>query len=259
VFTGFTLSQIGLVVHWWRTRPPRWQHRATVNGIGAVVTGLATVVFLVTKFAQGAWVVVIAVPTFVYLFLRIHAYYKRCGREMGIGQLPGMPVGKDTLVIVPVTGVSRLAQVAISEALSLGQEVIAVSVVLDQGEEGQREDEALEHEWQEWDPGVELRILRTEYASVVQPIVAFIDEAREQSSRQIVVLIPVVVPERLRYRLLHNQIDQVLTAALSSRTDVVVARVRLPVQELAGETTPLTEVRQGKGGSGDPQTPHPAS
>jgi amino acid transporter len=259
VFTGFTLSQIGLVVHWWRTRPPRWQHRATVNGIGAVVTGLATVVFLVTKFAQGAWVVVIAVPTFVYLFLRIHAYYKRCGYEMGIGQLPGMPVGKDTLVIVPVTGVSRLAQVAISEALSLGQEVIAVSVVLDQGEEGQREDEALEHEWQEWDPGVELRILRTEYASVVQPIVAFIDEAREQSSRQIVVLIPVVVPERLRYRLLHNQIDQVLTAALSSRTDVVVARVRLPVQELAGETTPLTEVRQGKGGSGDPQTPHPAS
>ncbi len=170
-----------------------------------------------------------------------------------------MPTGKDTLVIVPVTGVSRLAQHAISEALSLGQEVIAVSVVLDKGEEGQREDEALEREWAEWDPGVELRILRTEYASVVQPIVAFIDEAREQSSRQIVVLIPVVVPEHLRYRLLHNQIDQVLSAALSTRTDVVVARVRLPVQALASDRTSSTVATSGDRGSEDPETPIPAS
>ena len=57
VFTGFTLSQAGLVVHWWRTRPPRWSSRATINGFGAVVTGLATIIFLVTKFAEGAWVV----------------------------------------------------------------------------------------------------------------------------------------------------------------------------------------------------------
>ena len=59
VFTGFTLSQAGLVVHWWRDRPPRWHYRGLVNGFGAVVTALATLVFLVSKFAQGAWVVVL--------------------------------------------------------------------------------------------------------------------------------------------------------------------------------------------------------
>ena len=77
-----------------------------------------------------------------------------------------------------------------------------------------------------------MRILRTEFTSVVEPIVAFIDEARAQSDQQIVVLIPVVIPDRLRYRLLHNQIDLVLSAALRTRTDVVVARVAMPLTVL---------------------------
>ena len=68
VFTGFTLSQSGLVVHWWRTRPPRWEFRAALNGLGATVTAVATMVFILTKFTEGAWVVVIAVPAFIFLF-----------------------------------------------------------------------------------------------------------------------------------------------------------------------------------------------
>ncbi len=230
VFTGFTLSQLGLVIHWRKTRPPGWRHRAAINGFGAVITALATAIFLISKFAQGAWVVVLAVPAFVFLFRRIHAYYQRAGLDLGIGIVPGKPAAKRTLVIVPVTSVSRLTRHAISEALSLGQEVIAVSVVIDQGEDSQHAAQALEREWSVWNPGVPLRILHTEYASVVRPIVAFIDEAREDSSQQIVVLIPVVVPEHVRYRILHNQVDRVLSAALRTRTDVVIARVPMPVQ-----------------------------
>ncbi|HVB91682.1 MAG TPA: APC family permease [Acidimicrobiales bacterium] len=230
VFTGFTLSQTGLVVHWWRTRPSRWRHRATINGFGAAVTALATVIFLISKFTEGAWVVVLAVPTFVLLFRRIHAYYTRAGLELGVGTALPRPVGKRTLVIVPVSNVSRLTRHAISEAMSIGRDVMAVSVVIDQADEGESQTAALERAWAEWDPGVPLRVLHTEYSSVVEPIVAFIDEARAHSAEQIVVLIPVVIPERFRYRILHNQIDHVLTVALRSRTDIVVARVPLPVQ-----------------------------
>ncbi len=238
VFTGFTLSQFGLVIHWWRTRPPGWRHRAAVNGFGAVITALATAIFLLSKFIQGAWVVVVAVPAFVLLFRRIHAYYRRAGVDLAIGIVPAKPAAKRTLVIVPVTGVSRLTGHAISEALSLGQEVIAVSVVIDQGEDSQQVAQALEREWSVWDPGVPLRILYTDYASVVRPIVAFIDEARADSDQQIVVLIPVVVPEHVRYRILHNQTDRVLSAALQSRTDVVVARVPMPLQVLPSDAEP---------------------
>jgi amino acid transporter len=243
VFTGFTLSQAGLVVHWWRTRPPRWAYRASINGLGAVVTALATIIFLVSKFVEGAWVVVVAVPTFVFLFTRIHAYYRRAGIQLGVGIVPARPLRKSTLVIVPVINVSRLTRHAISEALSLGQEVVAVFVALDPCDDGPSGAEALEQEWAEWDPGVPLRILQTEYSSVVAPIIALIDELREPNDKQIVVLIPVVIPERLRYRILHNQIDRVLSAALRTRTDVVVARVAMPLQPppMSAASTPSPE------------------
>ncbi|MFI5052451.1 MAG: APC family permease [Acidimicrobiales bacterium] len=233
VFTGFTLSQTGLVVHWWKTRPARWRQRATINGCGAVVTGVATVIFLVTKFQQGAWIVLIAVPTFVVLFRRIHAYYQRSGEELRVGQVPAPPTGKSALVIVPVSNVSLLTRYAICEALSLGHEVVAVSVVVDQGGDEMAWSDELQREWEQWNPGQSLTILRTEYTSIVAPLVAFIDRERARGDRQIVVLIPVLIPTRWRYRILHNQIDIVLSAALRKRPDVVVARVQMPMPESA--------------------------
>ena len=229
VFTGFTLSQSGLVVHWRRLRPPGWQRRAVVNGTGAVVTAIATLVFLFTKFTEGAWVVVVAVPLFILLFLRVHVYYQRVGQILELGQIQPRPEGKRTQVIVPVTAVSRLTEQALEEALSLGQEVIAVYVLLYSDSEAQEEECELEREWTQWDPGVPLTVLRTEYSSVVEPLVKFIDDQRQRHQDQIVVLIPVVVPDRLRYRILHNQIDLVLSQALKSRTDLVVARAKMPL------------------------------
>ena len=237
VFTGFTLAQTGLVVHWRRTRPPRWRRRAAINGLGAVVTALATIVFLVSKFLEGAWVVVVAVPAFILLFVRIHAYYQRAAVELGFDQLPAKPKGKRSLVIVPVTRLSRLTEYALSEARSLGQEVIAVTVVVEGDDKSAEDAHELQEQWDRWDPGVPLRLLQTQYASVVEPIVSFVDECRYRQE-QIVVLIPVIVPDRLRYRFLHNQIDVVLSAALRTRTDVVVARVQMPLHVQAkGEGT----------------------
>jgi amino acid transporter len=228
VFTGFTLSQSGLVIHWRRTRPPGWSRRAMINGVGALVTAAATVIFLFTKFVEGAWAVVVAIPLLILLFNRVEAYYTRAARELAIGIVPGPLERKRTVVVVPVTNVSRLTQHALSEAISLGDEVIAVTVVFDGVEVGLPDFE-VERKWREWSPGVALRVLHTDYASIVQPIVHLVDELREERDRQVVVLIPVVIPERLRYRLLHNQVDLALAAELRRRPDVVVARVPMPI------------------------------
>jgi amino acid transporter len=231
VFIGFTLSQTGLVVHWRKERPPGWQRRAAINGLGAVITAIATIVFLVSKFTEGAWVVVIAIPAFILLFTRIHAYYVRAGRELGIDEIPPKPTEKRTIVIVPVNRISRLTEQAMTEAISLGQEVVAITVVLRTGDDAVHWVDSLQHDWRQWDPGVPLRVLRTDYASVVEPIVRFIDGTRqEHPDDQIVVLIPVIRPDKFRYRLLHNQIDIVLTRALRSREDVIVARVSVPLE-----------------------------
>ena len=247
VFIGFTLSQAGLVVHWRRARPSGWRRRAALNAIGAVVTGACTIIFLVTKFTGGAWVVVIAIPLFILLFTRISAYYGREKARLALGEVPAVPQGRPTLVIVPVADVSRLTAQAIAEAESLGQEVIAVTVAFDdEGDEGLPAGRLgerggalghgtriveLEREWRRWDPGVPLQVLHTPYASVVRPIVEFIDDLRQERTDQIVVLIPFVIPDRPWHWVLHNQLDRVLSRALRSRTDVVVARVSASLSE----------------------------
>jgi amino acid transporter len=229
VFIGFTLSQSGLVVHWRRTREQGWSRRATINAVGAAVTATATMIFLFTKFTEGAWVVVVAIPLLILLFNRIEVYYSRAAADLGIGVIPAPPARKHTVVIVPVTSVSRLTRHALSEALSLGDEVIAVTVEF-HGEQAGLPAADVSEQWAEWDPGVPLRVLHTEYASIVRPIVELVDELRARRDRQVVVLIPMVVPERLRYRLLHNQVDLVLAGELRRRPDVVVARVPMPIR-----------------------------
>jgi hypothetical protein len=204
-----------------------------------VVTASATVVFLLTKFVEGAWVVVVAVPAFIVLFNRIEKYYKSAGLELGIGVIPPPPEDRRTVVVVPVANVSRLTRNALSEALSLGDDVVAVTVVFD-GETGGPPRTDVEEEWRRWNPGVELRVLHTEYSSIVDPIVALVDELRVGDDRQVVVLIPVVIPDRWRYRLLHNQVDLVLASQLRKRPDVVVARVPMSIH-------PPDETDEGSG------------
>jgi hypothetical protein len=190
------------------------------------------VIFLLTKFVEGAWVVVVAVPLFIVLFNRVEAYYGRAGREMGIGVIPPHPGRRHTLVVVPITNVSRLTQQALSEAISLSDDVIAVTVVFD-GDSAGLPQADVERQWRQWNPGVELRVLHTDYASIVRPIVRLVDELLSEHHCQVVVLIPVVIPDRLRYRLLHNQADLALASALRRRPDVVVARVPMPIRPRA--------------------------
>jgi len=233
VFTGFTLAQTGMVVHWRRQRSRGWRRRATLNGVGAVATAVATVIFVATKFLEGAWIVVVAIPLLLFAFARVHAYYERVGRALGIGTLPPPPTPATGPVVVPVTGLSRLTAHALSDALGFGEEVVAVSVVLADDPEPGR---ALAAAWERWNPGVRLELLPTEYHSVISPILTFVRQLREHHGH-VTVLIPVTVPDRWRYRLLHNQLDLSLSTALNREPGVVVARSRLEVAVGPGDPT----------------------
>jgi hypothetical protein len=174
-------------------------------------------------------VVVAAVPGFILLFTRIHRYYARTGRDLGLGRVPAPPRPGPVTVVVPVAGVSRLAQEAISHALSISGRVIAVTVVLENGGDAEGRAGQLQRLWASWDPGVPLRVLHTDYASVAEPIAAFVRELRRRDRGDVVVLIPVVQPDRLRYQLLHNHLDLVLSAALRTCPGVITARVLVPL------------------------------
>ena len=102
----------------------------------------------------------------------------------------------------------------------------------DDGDVNEQRGRELVATWEEWNPGIELKVLHTDYTSVVGPLCAFIDQERRKGDRQLVVLIPVLVPAKFRYRILHNQLDVTLSRALRSRTDIVVARVQMPFPPL---------------------------
>ncbi|MFB7507191.1 APC family permease [Streptomyces broussonetiae] len=217
VFIGFTLSQLGLVLHWAREKPDRWRHRALINGTGALLTTLAGVILLTTKFLAGAWVVVLAVPLLMLLFSRVERYYTAVGEELGLGRIPGPPDRRTaSLVIVPLGEVSKLARHAVSAALSLGDEVVVVAVHADPARQ-----QALREAWDRWNPGVRLDLIDSPHRSLVQPIVDYVQRAAE-GGRQIAVLIPEVEPRHRRYEILQNQRGLLLATVLRARTDVVV-------------------------------------
>jgi amino acid transporter len=245
VFVGFTLSQAGMVRHWREQGGPGWRGRQIVNGVGAVFTLAALVIELVSKFTEGAWVVVVVIPLLVLMFARIHAIYARIGRALEIGQIPVPPQPRSSLVVVPVATMSRLVRQGISAALSLGDEVIAVTVCYDNAED-QAATARLREQWEQWDPGVPLLTLHTTKQSLGAPIVAYLRELEVQASHdQLVVLIPEVQPARPWRRILHNQRGFVLEQAIQHGTEnVVICRLRYRLSTVAAS-----------GADGDDQAP----
>ncbi|MDA8309877.1 MAG: APC family permease, partial [Actinomycetota bacterium] len=191
VFTGFTLSQAGLVRHWFHERPNGWWGRAALNGLGAAMTAVATVIFVVTKFSSGAWVVIIAIPAIIALFARVARYYRDVAVELGIGETPPVPRPEPSLVVVPVAAVSRMTSAALSRAVSLGDEVAAVSVQFDD-----KAAASLQDEWDRWGPGVPLTVLRSASRSVTKPMLAYLHSPPLQARSSILVLIPEVEPRK---------------------------------------------------------------
>jgi len=226
VFIGFTISQTGLVKHWRGERGRGWLGKAVLNGTGAVLTAVAGIVLLASKFTEGAWLLVILVPGLMLLFDRIERYYRRAGEQLGLGQIPPKPVrgvDKKAMVIVPIVAVSSVAERAVQAALRLGGEVVPVTVEVDP-----QSTRRLSRQWEEWDPGLELKVLPSPHRSLVAPTVGFV-RTQIEKGRDVTVLLAQVEPRRWRHRLLYNQRGPILAAALRARTNAVVATLAIRI------------------------------
>jgi len=218
VFIGFTISQVGLVRRWRSERPEHWRRKALINGAGATMTAVAVVVFLFSKFLEGAWVVVIAIPALMWLFARTEGYYARVARELRMGLTPGVPRARESLVIVPTSTVNELTELALSAALSMGDTVVALAVA---GDEEERE--RIEHEWDSWPCNVSVEVVVDPRRRLIRTVVEYINRLPTDGP-QVVVLIPEIVPRKRRHEILHNQRGLLLESALKSHTrDVVIA------------------------------------
>ncbi len=234
VFVGFTLSQFGMVKHWRIERSRGWMTRAAINGFGAVLTTVTTVIELGTKFTEGAWLIVLVIPGLVLLFDQVHRTYDKIGRALGLGEEPERPAKKKSLVVVPVGGLSRLTAEGVSAALSLGDDVVAVKVCFADPEEAAADVSFREH-WEAWQPNVPLITLPSTRRSLARPIVKYLCQIEEEDHyHRLVVLIPEVQPPRSWDYLLFNQRGVLLDRAIRRGTvNVVVCRLRYRLEQFA--------------------------
>ncbi len=236
VFLSFTLSQAGMVVHWWREgkmpsteaagstpakRKAPWRRYLVVNGVGAIATFVVLMIFIVTKFIHGAWIVVILIPLLVWMFLRIHRHYVDVAQQLSTEGLVGLrPIHHE--VIVPISGIHRGVIAALEYAKSIApHHVTAVYVNLDDFAT-----QKLREKWQQWGSGVNLVVVASPYRSLARPLFNYVDRVRRSSPNvMITVVLPEFVPAKWWQNLLHNQNTLFLKGALLFKKGVVVTNI----------------------------------
>jgi amino acid transporter len=239
VFIAFTLSQAGMVVHWWRlrTQERHWRRSLLINGVGAVATGLVALVVASTKFLEGAWIVVVLIPMLVLLFTRISHHYEYVERER-ITALPLHPRDIRHRLIVPIAELNRATKQAVAYARSISPQATAVHVAVDW-----EKADALRVAWDEWQASLPahevspLDILDPGHRLPLLPLLDYIDAEHQQHPEEtLTVVLPEAVESSLR-RVFYSPKILGLKAMLLFRQGIVVANVPL-YQRASTDTIP---------------------
>ena len=225
VFLSFTLSQTGMVVHHYKYKHEGWRKSLVVNAIGAVATTIVLLVISVSKFAQGAWMVLLFIPCLVVLFMQICRHYTGVAKQLSGGVVDGVhpPVARLChTAILPLSGLHPGVMNAAQYALSISKDVRAIYVELDP-----KATERLQTSWKKWAPEVELVVLRSPYRSLIRPILEYVDQVKKDTKDEMLtVIIPEFVTAHWYQSFLHNQTAFMLKTALLFRKGVVVTSVR---------------------------------
>ncbi|MCQ6280736.1 APC family permease [Bacillus sp. EB600] len=227
VFLSFTLAQVGLVLKWTREKSQGWKRKAIINGIGAVVTFFVVIIFCITKFAEGAWIVIIITPLLLWGITKISKHYENVAKNLKVDLTEPLPF-VETVVIVPVAGIHKVVVSTIAYAKSLTPNVVAFYVAF-----SPEDAKNMEERWEKWNPGVRLVVVVSRYRTIIKPLIEFIGRAEYRYGKQkkIMVLLPEFITRKWWHRLLHNQSGFRIRSILFARKDVVVATVPIRLND----------------------------
>lgn len=239
VFLSFTLSQGGMARRWWKSGhlgrtesltergstlhyEAGWQGKMIVNALGTLVTAMVTVIFAVTKFAQGAWMVLILLPILILFFFRIHRHYRQLAGRLTLDNFNPAPPPARHRVILPISGVHQGTMTALQYAQLLSSDITAVHVSIDP-----QQTERVEQRWETWGEGVRLVVLDSPYRLMHEPLLRYIRHLAlaRQPNEIITVVVPQFVPKSWFDNLLHTQTATFLRLALLFIPGVIVTDV----------------------------------
>lgn len=222
VFISFTLSQSGMVRHWWKSREEGWRKSIVINAFGALLTGIVLVVVGSVKFLLGAWMVLLLIPLIVWMFNSIHRHYEHVRQQLNPppgDQTQFLPRRK--VVVVPVGDFNQASLRALAFARTLSEHPVALHVIFEDSNI-----DAIRKKWAEWGNGTELVMLESPYRSFNEPLLVYVDELhRHNPDAYITVVLPEFIPAHWWEHALHNQTALRLKAALLFRRNVVTINV----------------------------------
>lgn len=234
-FLAFTLSQAGMVVHWRKQGGSKARARSFVNGLGAVATGITTVVVLVTKFVAGAWITALLIPFLILIMVAVNRHYRRVGREMSNPHPLRTENIHPPIVIIPMDRWSRISEKAFRFAMSISPDLQVIHVDTPDVDHGQDEiastwrEKILEPLLAAGLPPPTLMRLQSPYRQVLLPMLDYIlSEEKKNSDRHIAVLVPELVVRHWWENLLHNQRSSLLKLLLLVRGNQRIVVINIP-------------------------------
>ena len=245
VYLSFTLSQAGMALRWYRCghlregqeivqlgstlrRETKWKTKMVINGIGSLATAVVMLVFAVTKFKEGAYVVVILIPVLVTVFFSIHHHYRNLAKKLSldnIGLVP--PQTTRHRVIMPISGVHQGTLVALRFARRLSDDVTAVHVETEPAESAK-----VRQKWEKWGGGVRLVVLNSPYRLLVEPFLGYINDLilQRQPGETITIVVPEFVPNSRVATALHMNTANLLRSQLKRQPEIVIVDVPYQVK-----------------------------
>jgi len=246
VFLSFTLSQAGMARRWWKVGHLKageevvekgstlrfeksWKSKMVINGFGAICTAIVMVVFAVTKFVEGAWMILILIPFLVFVFFTIHGHYRDLAGRLSLDKFSGLPARSSRhRVFMPVSGIHQGTLEALRYAKLLSDDVTAVHISMDP-----EETEKVQKKWKVWGEGTRMVILDSPYRLMIEPLLDYLEDIidHRQPNETITIVVPQFIPSRRWHNALHMRTADVLRQELLSKPGVVVTDVPYQVHD----------------------------
>lgn len=232
VFVPFTLSQSGMIIHWFRHKEGLWLGKSFINLIGALIS-FCLVIFLFWQHFSNVWPYLIIMPVLLYMFHKIHNHYVSVAKQLRVAEKTKVQLHdyEGSTVIVLVGNVTRVTRGAVNYARSIGDYVLAMHVSFDENREKEHK---TANEFKAEYPDVRFVDLHTSYRSIAKPTLRFVDEIAKKAAERnysVTVLVPQFVPKKHWQLALHNQTSLRLRALLNSRENIIVSNYNYHLHE----------------------------
>jgi amino acid transporter len=239
VFLSFTLSQAGMARRWWKsgrlqpgekivepgstlTRDKNWKLKMIINGFGSVCTFVVMITFAITKFKDGAWIIILLIPIMVSIFFSIHHHYKSLAKKLSMENYTSPTRISHNRVLLLISGVHRGSLAALTYAKNLSDDVTAIHISVDPNEAKKVVDK-----WSIFGEGIRMVVLDSPYRLFLEPLMVYIENllAIMQPNERLTVVVPQFVPKHWWENLLHDQTALMLRFALLFKPGLVILEV----------------------------------